>query len=156
MSLTGKAEGKTLRGRINRLEELQGYSAYEVAVVNGFVGTEDEWLASLKPSDEEIKQAFDDYMEKNHIGTATIGEVTLLASAWKGGNSLYSQVVAVAGVTENSQVDLTPSVEQLAIFYEKDLTFVTENDGGVVTVYAIGQKPMNDYTIQVTITEVSV
>ena len=156
MSLTGKAEGKTLRGRINRLEELQGYSAYEVAVVNGFVGTEDEWLASLKPSDEEIKQAFDDYMEKNHIGTATIGEVTLLASAWKGGNSLYSQVVSIAGVTENSQVDLTPSVEQLAIFYEKDLTFVTENDGGVVTVYAIGQKPMNDYTIQVTITEVSV
>ena len=156
MSLTGKAEGKTLRGRINRLEELQGYSAYEVAVVNGFVGTEEEWLASLKPSEEEIKQAFDDYMEKNHIGTATIGEVTLLASAWKGGNSLYSQVVSIAGVTENSQVDLTPSVEQLAIFYEKDLTFVTENDGGVVTVYAIGQKPMNDYTIQVTITEVSV
>lgn len=156
MSLTGKAEGKTLRGRINRLEELQGYSAYEVAVVNGFVGTEEEWLASLKPSEEEIKQAFDDYMEKNHIGTATIGEVTLLASAWKGGNSLYSQVVSIAGVTENSQVDLTPSVEQLAVFYEKDLTFVTENDGGVVTVYAIGQKPKNDYTIQVTITEVSV
>ena len=41
-----------------------------------------------------------------------------------------------------------------AVFYEKDITFVTENDGGVVTVYAIGQKPQNDYTIQVTITEV--
>ena len=49
---------------------------------------------------------------------------------------------------------MTPSVEQLVIFYEKDLTFVTENEGGVVTVYAIGQKPTNDYTIQVTITEV--
>ena len=47
-------------------------------------------------------------------------------------------------------------MEQLAIFYNKDLTFVTENEDGVVTVYAIGQKPTNDYTIQATITEVYV
>lgn len=154
MSLTGKAEGKTLRGRINRLEELQGYSAYEVAVIHGFEGTEEEWLASLRPTGEEIMQAFADYIENNP--TASIGEVTILADAWHGDGHLYSQEVEIAGVTENSQVDLTPSLEQLAIFYEKDLTFVTENDGGVVTVYAIGQKPTNDYTIQVTITEVSV
>lgn len=86
----------------------------------------------------------------------TIGEVTLLASAWVDENNLHSQVVEIEGVTENSQVDLTPSVEQLLIFYEKDLTFVAENEGGTVTVYAIGQKPTNDYTIQVTITEVNV
>lgn len=48
MSLTGKADGKTLRGKINRLHELRGYSAYEVAVINGFEGTEEEWLESLK------------------------------------------------------------------------------------------------------------
>ena len=30
----------------------------------------------------------------------------------------------------------------------------TKNVGGIVTVYAVGQKPANDYTIQVTITEV--
>lgn len=83
-----------------------------------------------------------------------IGQVTLLASAWTGDNNLYSQVVNVEGATENSQVDLTPSAEQLAIFYQKDLSLVTENENGVVTVYAIGQKPQNDYTIQVTITEV--
>lgn len=85
-----------------------------------------------------------------------IGEVTLLAEAWIGENNLYHQVVEIEGVTENSQVDLTPDVEQLAIFYNKDLSFVTENEGGVVTVYVIGQKPENDYTIQVTITEVDV
>lgn len=84
-----------------------------------------------------------------------IGWVELPADAWESDGNLHSQVVEVEGVTENSQVDLTPSVEQLAIFYEKDLTFVTENDGGVVTVYAIGQRPTNDYTIQVTITEVN-
>ena len=88
-------------------------------------------------------------------GTAAkLTEVTLLASAWKGGESPYSQVVAVDGVSVNSKVDLQPSVEQLEIFHDKDLAFSTENDRGVVTVYAIGDKPTNDYTIQATITEV--
>lgn len=82
--------------------------------------------------------------------------ITLSASAWVGDGNLYSQVVSIAGVTENSQINLTPSVEQLAIFYEKDITFITENDGGVVTVYVIGQKPQNDYTIPVSIVEVVV
>lgn len=85
---------------------------------------------------------------------ARIAEVELLSANWVGEDSPYSQVVNIEGVTEFSQVDLTPSIEQLVIFYEKDLGFVTENEDGVVTVYAIGQKPENDYTIQVTITEV--
>lgn len=88
--------------------------------------------------------------------TVRIAEVNLLASNWIGEKSPYSQVVSIEGVTPYSQVDLTPSIEQLVIFYEKDLGFVTENEDGVVTVYAIGQKPENDYTIQVTITEVNV
>lgn len=48
MSLEGKALGNTLKGKVNRLHELRGYNAYEVAVLNGFKGTEEEWLASLK------------------------------------------------------------------------------------------------------------
>lgn len=87
---------------------------------------------------------------------AKIGTVTLRASAWAGENNLWSQVVNIEGVTANSQVDLTPSAEQLIAFYEKDIAFVTENEDGVVTVFAIGQKPTSDYTLQVTITEVSV
>jgi hypothetical protein len=93
---------------------------------------------------------------KTSGGKPKIGEVELLASAWVGEDNLYHQVVNIEGVTENSQVDLTPDVQQLAIFYNKDLAFVAENEGGVVTVYAIGQKPTNDYTMQVTITEVTV
>lgn len=85
---------------------------------------------------------------------AKVTEVTLKADMWEGDEHPYSQVIEIEGVTENSQVNLTPSVEQLVVFYEKDLSFVTENVGGVVTVYAIGQKPQNDYTVQVTITEV--
>lgn len=86
-----------------------------------------------------------------------ISEVTLLAAAWGGeGDKWYSQIVTCKDFTEKCQVDLTPSLEQLEIFYEKDLTFLTKNKGGVVTVYAVGQKPLNDYTIQVTLTEVDV
>lgn len=87
---------------------------------------------------------------------AKLTQVTLRASAWKGADSLYSQVVAIAGITEYSKVDLLPSVEQLAIFYSKDVAFVTENEDGVVTVYAIGDKPTLDYTMQAQITEVKV
>lgn len=109
-------------------------------------------------SNEQIAQAVALYLQEHPVSggsTATIGSVELLAANWVGSGNLYSQVVSVPGVTANSQVDLTPSVEQLVVFYTKDLTFVTEQENGVVTVYAIGQKPENDYTIQVTITEVN-
>ena len=85
-----------------------------------------------------------------------MAEIELRSANWVGATSPYSQVVEIDGITERSQVDLTPSVEQLVIFHDKDLAFVTENEDGVVTVYAIGQKPTNDYVIQVTITEVEV
>ena len=89
-------------------------------------------------------------------GASMLSSVTLHASAWKGSDSLYSQVVTIPGVTKYSKVDLLPSVEQLAIFHNKDVAFVTENDNGVVTVFAIGEKPTLDYTMQVSITEVVV
>jgi hypothetical protein len=86
----------------------------------------------------------------------TVGNVELLADKWVGAEKMYSQVVSLDGVNEYSQVDLTPSIEQLAVFHDKDLAFVTENDGGIITVYVLGDKPTNDYTMQVTIKEVSV
>jgi hypothetical protein len=63
-------------------------------------------------------------------------------------------VVSNATITKYSKIDLQLSAEQIMIFYEKDLAFVTENDGGKVTVYCIGQVPENDYVIQATVSEV--
>lgn len=85
---------------------------------------------------------------------AKLTEISLPAANWKGGESPYSQVVGVEGVSVNSMVTLQPSVAQLEIFHDKDIAFTTANDGGVVTVYAIGDKPTNDYIIQATIMEV--
>ena len=72
------------------------------------------------------------------------------------GNNRYKQLVDVnnATITVNSKIDLQPTHEMLSIFHEKDATFVAENEDGVVTVYCIGQKPANTYTIPVTITEI--
>ena len=84
-----------------------------------------------------------------------ITTVTLLSSKWiEIGSNLYSQSITISGVTPNSKIDLNPSVTQLAVFHEKDLAFVVENDDGVITVWCIGQKPTGDYTMQATITEV--
>lgn len=70
----------------------------------------------------------------------------------------YGQRVNVnnAVITKLSKVDLQITSEQMVIFYQKDIAFVTENVGGVVTVYCVGQIPENDYKIQAIVTEVSV
>lgn len=105
---------------------------------------------AIRAQINEIKRMIDGV--SNSIYTS----VTLLASEWVGEDGLYSQEVSIPEATPNSKVDLLPSVTQLAIFHQKDLAFVTENEGGVVTVYAIGDKPTADYVIQATITEVVV
>lgn len=117
-----------------------------------------------------------EYVESNDIATKEFVKTTLLELVNKAAPSpasitLYSDrwkqsveekmwyqevVVANATITEYSKIDLQPSPEQLCIFHEKDLAFVTENDDGVVTVYCIGQKPTNDYTIQATVMEVTI
>ena len=97
-----------------------------------------------------------------------IQSVTIKADKWveedvldAGGNvigSRFGQVVTVenATITPNSKVDLQISSEQAIIFRNKSLAFVAENDDGIVTIYCVGDKPQNDYTMQVTVTEVFV
>ena len=83
-----------------------------------------------------------------------VSSVVLRASAWEGSDGAYSQVVEVDGVTPYTKVDLQPSLEQIEIFHEKDIAFTTENNNGIVRVHVVGDKPQNDYTIQVTLKEV--
>lgn len=97
------------------------------------------------------------YMSVDSFILPTPTSVTLYADKWvQDTDKRWYQVVTVnnATITPASKVDLQPNSEQLCIFHEKDLAFVVENEDGVVSVYCIGQKPANDYTIQATITEV--
>ena len=148
-----------VEGEIPDPEENNAVSRMVVTFVNEYMGGNAETIVNQyleQNAQTFVNEAIQNYFNENKVeaSSAKIGIVNLLADRWEGGGSLYYQVVNIDGVTANSQIDLTPSVDQLVIFHDKDLTFVTENDDGVVTVYAIGQRPANDYAIQVTITEV--
>ena len=116
----------------------------------------DEYIEVTMATDGEIPVDFGEVGLALIPGSAFLAEVTLLASAWSGSDRLWSQVVDIDGITSNCKVDLTPSAEQLLIFHEKDIAFTTENEDGVVTVFAVGDRPTNDYTIQAIVTEVAV
>ena len=115
------------------------------------IEVEDLGYIAIESSIEERLTA----IEKTHSPKFK-NSVTLYAKSWVGEESPYSQVVEIDGVTPYSMINLQPDTEQLTIFYEKDLSFVAENEDGVVTVSCVGHKPLNDYTIQITITEVIV
>lgn len=87
--------------------------------------------------------------------TVPTASITLPAYAWQGSASPYSQVVALAGVTSHTKVDLQPTLAQIDLLHERATGFFAVNQDGVVTVYAIGNKPTDDFTIQVTLTEVA-
>ena len=125
-----------------------------IAWVNGDaqeIEVEEMDYISLEPSIEERLTA----IELTH-SPKFITSIDLYADRWVGDEAPYTQVVEIAGSTPYSKIDLQPNPEQLSIFYEKDLAFVTENDNGVITVYCGGHKPQSTYTIQATITEVIV
>ena len=94
------------------------------------------------------------YKVESSVPTAKT--VTLKADNWLGDTSPYSQVVAIGDVTSRTKVDLQPTVAQLDTLYAMSLGFYAVNEDGVVTVYAVGSKPTQDFVIQVTMTEVEV
>lgn len=145
--------------------------------------TRDDWAAyeakedHIKPLEGELVLEYDHGIPRLKIGDGinefsqlpymsidsfilpTPISVTLYADKWEqDADKRYFQMVTVnnATITPNSKVDLQPSAEQLTIFHEKDLAFVTENEDGVVSVYCVGRVPQNDYTIQATVMEVAI
>lgn len=113
MSLTGNAEsGYTLRGKLSGFDTIRGYSAYEVAVINGFRGTEEEWLATLKG--EKGDPGKDGNPGKDGVdGTVTFEELTdaqketLRGEKGNPGNDGLSPTVAVEKIADGHRVSIT-------------------------------------------------
>lgn len=119
----------------------------------------DNGIPRLKIGDGEKEFSQLPYMSVDSFILPTPISITIYADRWtQASDDRWFQVVTVdnATITSCSKVDLLPSSEQLCIFHEKDLAFVTENEGGVVSVYCVGQVPTNDYTIQAIVTEVAI
>jgi hypothetical protein len=94
------------------------------------------------------------FVDEN-IRVGKISTISLPASGWITATNVYSQVVSVAGATANSKVDIYPTPEQLIDLQLSGISLVAVNEDGVVTVYALNNKPTSDYSMQVTITEIN-
>ena len=120
-----------------------GQSAYELAVDNGYTGTEKEWLDSLKGIDGTIT-----------VQTTKIDKTcTFLATGWSS-TVPYTQTVTVEGITEslNPRIDIiisdnvvTGKKEEMAFSY---VTKVTTGDG-ILTAYCYETKPDVDLNIMI-------
>lgn len=158
-SLSGTVGSQgTLQANVAAQAELKATIASEGSLQGNI--TASETLQATIEAEETLEGTIYMPKEKEVVKLANapkIDNITLLGSAWVSGeDKRHSQTVEIESATNKSQVDLTPGDEQLLVFYQKDVTFVTKNEGGTVTVIAIGQKPTNDYTVQVTITEMDV
>ena len=88
-------------------------------------------------------------------GTAAkLETIHLPVNEWKGEGKKFFQVVQSDKVSVNSIVLLQATDEQIESLMDLDLSFHAVNDAGVVTVYAIGDKPTVDYTFQAIVVEV--
>lgn len=82
--------------------------------------------------------------------------ISLKASNWTGSADPYSQRVNIENITNNSKIDLNPTLDQLNELLVCGIALQAINENGIVTVYAMGGKPASDYNIQVGITETEV
>ena len=120
-----------------------GQSAYEIAVDNGYTGTEEEWLTSLKGTDGTTT-----------VQTTKIDKTcTFLATGWSS-TIPYTQTVTVEDITEslNPRIDIiisdnvvTGKKEEIAFSY---VTKVTTGDG-ILTAYCYETKPDVDLNIMI-------
>ena len=141
--------------------------------LDGELVVEFEYNPTTNKKIPRFKLGYDDnifanleYISPDSFVLPTPASITLLPDAWQVvlddatgepmANRYYQSItVNNAVITPNSKVDLQPSPEQLAIFHEKDLTFTAINRGGNVRVCVVGQMPTQEYTIQITVTEVA-
>lgn len=146
------------RGTKEQWEEYEKIKPTESLPLAGELVVEyDNGVPRLKIGDGVTAYSALPYMSVDSFVLPKPVSVTIYADKWiQDTDKRWYQTVEVVNsiITPNSKVDLQPSPEQLTIFSEKDLAFVTENEDGVVSVYCVGQIPQNDYTLQATVTEV--
>ena len=90
----------------------------------------------------------------NARGAVVKGQATLSAS-WTGSGP-YAQSLSIAGATANSKIDLQPDAALLARMAADGVTALwVQNDGGALTVCALGAPLSASATVQYTRTEVA-
>jgi hypothetical protein len=115
------------------------------------------YVGPTQPTDPNIKVWINTAEEGTGIVPVLprVSTITLPKANWKGSSEPYSQVVTVNTVTSATKIDLQPTAQQIVDLQNDEISLMVENNGGVITCYAIGNKPTVDYTMQVLLQEVS-
>lgn len=127
------------------------------AVYSAIESATEVYVGPTQPTDPNIKVWINTAEEGTGVVPVLprVATITLAAASWTGSSEPYSQQVEIATVTTASKIDLQPTAQQIVNLQNAEVSLMVENNGGVVTCYAIGNKPTVDYTMQVLIQEVS-
>lgn len=107
-----------------------------------------------KKHDEDLDDLREEFTDELNVFKGKSATITLAATNWIGDSSPFYQNINIPFATANSKIDLQPTVQQIVDLQDEEVTLVVENDNGTIKVWAIGYKPLKDYTLQATITEV--
>lgn len=109
-----------LKGTITNPEKIYGKSAYEIAVMHGFDGTEEEWLESLKSksTDEAIAAA-----ERAEAAVESAAQIVEEVGATAQGNIEKAEAEALGGIvaakaTMLSEIEIAAEIVQEAGYSE--------------------------------------
>lgn len=121
-----------------------GANAYQVAVAEGFVGTESEWLATLIG-------AKGDKGDKGDTGAAwqivQVPNVVIYTAGWFLVNGLYEYTLGNGNITAAKVVDVIPDNSAFDVVSEAVIYPRTESSEGSVKIFAL-----NIPTAQFTVT----
>lgn len=150
---TNPVQNKVVQAAISGLNTLVG----DKKVSEQIAAAQLVYVGPTQPTDPNIKV----WINTSEEGTGVvpvlprIATISLPANAWSGNKEPYSQIVEIATATTSSKIDLQPSAQQIVDLQNSETSLMIGNDGGVLTCYAIGNKPTVDYTMQVLIQEVA-
>ena len=95
-----------------------------------------------------------EYVNSIAASKPKITTVTLSAANWTGSTNPWSQEVTINGLTATCKIDPQLTALQIVELQNEEITLMFQNDNGVATAWAIGNKPTEDYTLQILLTEV--
>jgi len=105
----------------------EGLSAYEVAVSEGYTGSEAEWLASLKGDKGD---------KGDKMTVLQVASLTLLTTGWTLVGSIYEYDLSNANILDTSIVDVIPDNDSIEVVKNADIYPKTVSSAGSVKLYA--------------------
>jgi lysophospholipase L1-like esterase len=146
MSTTGKAESYIeLKGSLSLPDAITGKSAYEIAVMHGFDGTEEEWLLHLERAQaEEVEEAAE--QAKTDISEAKktmLSEIELAAEIVQTTGDSETAVMSQKAVTDNFN-SIREIVESVNLF---DKNNAENRDGFIIQTNKTSYTAIAGFTV---------